>query len=119
MLSLDSAGKCQFRGCAVTNTEHLLGRYKELEASLGLYFAFTFTTAQLNWISQLYMGVVSLNSPYPQLVRALFTGGAFLAASGGENRCNKLDMIISGDKREREREGFQESLYVVISMRAR
>ena len=78
-------GKCHFEGCPVTNTEQLLGRYKELDKSLGLYFAFTFTSAQLNWISQLYMGVISLNSPYSQLVRALFTGGSFLAASGGKN----------------------------------
>ena len=81
-------GRCQFLDCqdAVSKTEQLLGRYKELEKSLGVYFAFTFTTAQINWITQLYMGVVSLNSPYSTLTRALFIGGAFLAASGGKNQ---------------------------------
>ena len=76
-------GDCEFRGCPVTNTEQLVGRYKQLERSLGPYFAFTFTTAQLNWISQLYMGVAGLNSPYSRLAIILFSGGSFLAAAAG------------------------------------
>ena len=76
-------GHCEFRGCPITNTEQLLARYSELDRALGPYFAFTFTTSQLNWISQLYMGVASLHSPYSQVTIVLFTGGAFVAASGG------------------------------------
>ena len=57
--------------------------YVELERMLGFFLVYSFTTCQLNWISQLYMGVSTLNSPYSLLSRGLYAGGSLLSAVGG------------------------------------
>ena len=70
--------------CTISKVEELLATYADMETSLGCYLVYTFSTSQVNWISQLYLGVASLSSPYSPLSRSLYAVGSFSAALGGD-----------------------------------
>ena len=81
--------KCKFAATEPPNLaekiQKILQIYRNLEQTLGLYFAFCFTIFQLNWIIVLYVGFTAYFSDYETVHTSLVGLGAIITALGGTN----------------------------------
>ena len=70
--------------------QKILQIYRNLEQTLGPYFASCFTIFQLNWIIVLYIGFTAYFSNYETLHTTLVGLGAIITALGGIRNCKSV-----------------------------
>ena len=73
--------------------QKILQIYRNLEQTLGPYFASCFTIFQLNWIIVLYIGFTAYFSNYETLHTTLVGLGAIITALGGIRNCKSVLLI--------------------------